>query len=90
MPGYADTTLFESHPQLSMPALRGIAITPHDSNNLAMPTRAVYVGGGGNIVAIMDGEVVTFVAVPTGTILPIRCTRINSTNTTATSLVALR
>lgn len=70
-----------------------IAITPSDST-LMPETRGVYVGVGGDVVALMKGAAgtyaaVTFKNVPSGAVLPIRCTRINSTNTTASSLVAL-
>lgn len=66
------------------------AITPSDTVSLTGVTRAVYVGGTGNITAVMsNGDVVLFTAVPVGTVLPIRCTRINTTATTATALVAM-
>lgn len=66
------------------------AITPSDTVNFAVPPDAIYVGGAGNIVAVMgDGTTVTFSGVPAGTRLPIAPTRINATNTTATNLVAL-
>ncbi len=73
------------------PARDAGAITPSDTVNLDNPTRAIYVGGAGNVVAIMDGgdNAVTFVGVLAGTVLPISVKRINSTSTTATSLVAL-
>lgn len=67
------------------------AITPHDSTHLSRTTRRVYVGGAGAVAAVMagDGAVVTFAAVPVGTVLPISVSRINSTGTTATNLVAI-
>jgi len=70
-----------------------VAITPSDST-LIPETRGVYVGVGGNVVAFMINgagvyAAVTFTNVPSGAILPIRCTRINSTSTTATNMVAL-
>jgi hypothetical protein len=66
------------------------AITISDSVNLPLgKCRAVYVGGAGNIVAILAGVAVTFTAVPVGTVLNIGATRINATSTTATALVAL-
>lgn len=65
------------------------AITPHNSTDIPL-TRAVYVGGAGDIVAIdADGSATTFTAVAAGTLLPIRVSRINSTSTTATALVAI-
>jgi hypothetical protein len=66
------------------------AITTSDTVSLTGITRAVYVGGAGNITAIMsNGDAVLFTAVPVGTMLPIRCTRINATATTATLLIAM-
>jgi len=65
------------------------AITPSDTVNLRRPSDAVYVGGAGNLVVILqDGTAITF-AVVAGEILPVRAYRINATNTTATGLVAL-
>ncbi len=72
------------------PASGGAAVTPHDSTNLTTFCRALYVGGSGTVVAVMlDLTVLTFVGVPAGTVLPIRCRRVNATSTTATSIVAL-
>lgn len=72
------------------PADNFAAITKSDSVDLAIMTRAVYVGTGGDVVALdRDGTVVTFKNVPSGSILPIRATRINSTNTTAADLVGM-
>lgn len=66
------------------------AVTPSDSTDLGSLCRAIYVGGAGNVVAVRhDGTAVTFSSVPAGTVLPIAVRRINSTSTTATSIVAL-
>lgn len=67
------------------------AITPHDSNDFSQgPVRGIYVGGAGNMVAVTTGgTAVTFTGVLAGSIIPIRAKRVNSTNTTATSLVGL-
>jgi hypothetical protein len=66
------------------------AVTKSDSTDFDVLCRAIYVGGAGNVVAVMyDGTAVTFTGVPAGTLLPIACRRINSTDTTATSMVAL-
>ena len=74
---------------VSDPGKYAAAVTPHDSTNLAATTRALYVGSaGGNITAIVNGVAILFVAVPIG-ILPIQCTRVNSTGTTSTNIVAL-
>jgi len=66
------------------------AVTPSDSTNLSNVTRAIYVGGDGNMVCVKeDGNTVTFTGVKAGSWYPIRCKRVNSTNTTATNIVAL-
>lgn len=72
------------------PASKAVAVTPHDSTNIAGgPARALYVGTTGNIAVVMaDDTTVTFTAVPVG-ILPISVRRVNSTNTTASNIVAL-
>jgi hypothetical protein len=40
-------------------------------------------------VLMASGQTVTFVGVAAGSVLPIRVARVNSTNTTATNIVAL-
>lgn len=86
----ADDNYSHHSPGLSSPATNGEAVTPSDSVSLTKTSRALYVGGAGTVVAVMkDGTTLTFVGVTAGTVLPIRVTRVNSTNTTATSIVAL-
>lgn len=69
---------------------QGAAVTPSDSVDIVGGiTRALWVGGAGNVRAIMGGAEVNFLAVPAGTLLKIACTRVNSTGTTATNIVAL-
>jgi len=65
------------------------AVTPSDSTVIPT-TRALYVGVGGDIVVTMsdDQNIVTFVAVPGGSILPVQVTQVRAA-TTATSIVAL-
>ena len=71
-------------------------ITPSDTVDLprysgnGYLTVALWVGGLGNVAAVMqNGTVVTFLAVPAGTWLPLAARRVNATNTTATGIVAL-
>lgn len=80
-----------SAPGLTSPASGAAAITPSDSGDLPTTTRGIYVGVAGNIVVdLYDGTTsITFVGLAAGTILPVRAKRVRSTNTTATSLVAL-
>ena len=69
-----------------------IAVTKSDTVGFGGPKPlcdALYVGGAGIVVAIMqDGSAVSFTAVAGG-VLPIQCQRVNSTTTTATLCVAL-
>lgn len=76
--------------QLNSPSAGGFAITPHDTNALATPTRSIYIGGNGNLkVTMIDGTTVTFIGVVVGTTLDIRCTHVFATLTTATNLIGL-
>jgi len=54
-------------------------------------TRGLYVGGAGDVAVTMaeDGNNVTFVGVLAGSILPVQVTKVLSTGTTATNIVAL-
>jgi len=72
------------------PAVGAAAVTPADSDLTVFPCRGIYVGGAGNVAIVTpQGDTVTFVAVPAGSILPVRAKQIRSTNTTATNIVAL-
>lgn len=80
MSGYFDTG----------PAISVASVTPSDSTNLSSIARALWVGGAGDVAVVCpDNTVATLVGVPAGTLLPVRAKRVNSTNTTATSIVAL-
>lgn len=68
----------------------GEAVVKSDTVDFAKVSKAIYVGGTGDVAAVMaDGTVLLYSAVPVGTILPIQAKRINSTNTTATLMVAM-
>jgi hypothetical protein len=72
------------------PAVHAAAITPNDGAELTYVTRAVYVGGAGNLAVVMyAGETVTFTGVPAGSLLPIRVKQVLSSSTTATTILAL-
>lgn len=69
------------------------AITPSDTVDFSGDDAkhiAIIVGGAGNLVAVMPNNVAVTFAVVAGQVLPIRCRRINNTNTTATGLVGVR
>lgn len=83
---------FSSHEaSLASPAEHGAAVTPDDDNDLANATRALWIGGTGDISVIFVGQstAVLLESIPAGTLLPIRVARVLSTNTTATEIVAL-
>lgn len=74
---------------LTGPATRAEAVTPSDSADLTRLTRALWVGGTGNISVVMEGgQTVTIEDIPAGTWMPIRVSRVRSTSTTATKIVA--
>jgi len=50
---------------------------------------AIWVGGAGIVAAIFDDGTECDFTVTAGTLLPVRCKRINSTTTTATLFVGL-
>lgn len=71
------------------PASNYAAVTPHASTEFTYESRALWVGTGGNLVAVRaDGTEVTFSNVPDGTLLPIRAIRVDDTST-ASGIVAL-
>ncbi|MBI1173373.1 hypothetical protein GC209_18450 [bacterium] len=75
---------------LDSPAAHAFAITANDSADLALTTRAIYVGGSGDVrVKTVGGGTVTFSGVSAGVILPVRINRVYVTGTTATNLIGL-
>lgn len=76
---------------LTASARNAAAVTPHNTNALPLVSKALYVGGAGNVVCrlIDDAGDVTFVGVPAGAILPIRVSHVRATGTTATDIVNL-
>lgn len=72
----------------NFPAAGAAAITPSDSTELNC--RAIYVGGGGNVVVQMPGRdtSITFSNVLAGTFMPVSARRVMAA-TSATNLVAL-
>lgn len=69
---------------------RAVAITPSDATNFTDGAcHAIYVGGAGAVVAIVNGTAITFSGAAAGSVIEIRATRVNATGTVATGLVAL-
>ncbi len=76
------------HANNTVAAHGAVAITKSDVTVIPI-TRAIYVGGTGNIaVRMADGQSVTFSSVPVG-VFPIQVDMVKSTDTTATNMIAL-
>jgi hypothetical protein len=95
LPGVADTyapvlSYAEGQRQLGEPASNTAAIAPSNSSPLQYVTRALWIGGAGSL-AIVDasGNSTTFVGVPAGVMLPIRCQQVRSTGTSCSGIVGL-
>lgn len=75
---------------LTAPASNAFPVTPQDGVDLPAITRALYVGGSGDVAATMTGgEAIILVNVLAGTVLPVRLARVAATGTTAQNLVGL-
>lgn len=80
-------------------ALNASVIVPNDTQDITIggtgitPTETgvcIYVGTGGNIrVTMIGGQSVIFYNVPNGSFLPIQVTRVWSTDTNASDMLAL-
>jgi hypothetical protein len=73
------------------PALRCFDITPDDNAALAFTTKALYIGGAGDLVlrSPLGAADVTFRNLPAGYILDVRATAVRATGTTATAIIGL-
>jgi hypothetical protein len=76
--------------EMTDPPWGGFAVTPSDSTILT-GVRALWVGGGGNVAVVFKGTdtAVTLAGASAGQLIPARVVKVMSTNTTATSIVAL-
>jgi len=73
------------------PASRCFAIIPSDSAQLALATKAIYVGQAGDVTlrSVRGSADVTFRNVPAGATLDVRVCAVRATGTTAGNLVGL-
>lgn len=71
---------------------QAVAVTPHDVTVVPGPTRALWVGGAGNLTVVMkdDNASVLIENVPQGTLLPISVKLVMATGTSASKIIALR
>lgn len=70
------------------PFRRAVAVTPSDATVL-QKTRALYVGGAGNMAVRIGGSTVLFSGIPAGTLLELEVDQVLATSTTATLITAL-
>ncbi len=67
---------------------RAKAVVKNDTTKFA--SSRIYVGTLGNVsVETREGDVVTFMAVPAGTVLPVMVVKVRSTGTTASNMVRI-
>jgi hypothetical protein len=75
---------------LESPLDDGEQVTPSDSVDLTKVCRALHIGTGGDVVVITKGGTTLPLGnIASGTLYPIRASRVKSTGTTATGIVAL-
>lgn len=89
MPSTAD--LYQSHaPTADAPARQAAAVTPNDSVDLSPYAKALFLGGGGDVVLIPAGgeTAVTLKAHGPGYVA-VQARRVLATGTTAQHIVAL-
>lgn len=73
---------------LSSPAVNAAEVTPDDSVDLPVTTRALWVGSAGDLaIRTAGGDVVTLAGV--AGMVPVRVDRVLATGTTAGAVVAL-
>lgn len=73
---------------ISGPGDDAFAVTPSDSTAFTIMARALYVGTTGDVTLITrGGTTLTFTAVPAGAIIPVRCSQVKTTGTTASNIV---
>jgi hypothetical protein len=71
------------------PSPESFAVTKSDSTNFGVESRYLYVGTSGDVVIVTrGGNTITYKNVPSGGYIWASCIRVNSTNTTATDIVA--
>ena len=67
---------------------KAVAITPHNTNALATPTKAIYCGVGGDLkVTLVAGGTVTLKNLAYGMWHPIEASVVFDTGTTATDII---
>lgn len=75
---------------LTSPPEHAQEIAPSDLEPLRYVTRALYVGGGGDVaLRMLGGEEAVFRGLQAGSMIPIRVDMVKTSGTTATGLIGL-
>lgn len=85
----SDNPSFEN--STSTPARSAVLLVPHNSNELVNISKAIYIGGAGNLEVILADSptAVVFKGLSAGQILPIRARVVKASLTTATDIISL-
>lgn len=71
------------------PAMNAFAVAPNDGADIAFVSKRLFVGTTGNVkLTTVGGQTVTYNAVPSGTYLQVRASRVFATGTTASNIIA--
>lgn len=71
------------------PVMEAVAVTPSDTTVLAKPSHWIMVTVAGNVaVTLLNGAVITFPGLQPGNFYAIQASKIMSTGTTATGIIA--
>jgi hypothetical protein len=71
------------------PAYDAASVSTNDTARID-PTRALFIGGAGNVkVDTVGGSTVTFNGLTAGSVLSVQVTRVYATGTTATDIIAM-
>ena len=74
---------------LESPGAHAAPVTPSDSTDLATASRALYIGGPGDLtLTLVGGNTVTLRNLAAGWV-PLRTARVHAAGTTATEIVAV-
>lgn len=78
----------QAQPGMIQPAGCGESLSI--TTSVSALTRAVWVGGAGNMrVTLENGSTLTFDGIAAGTLMPIRVTMLKSLSTTATNIIGI-
>lgn len=72
------------------PAAAAYSITPDDAVDLAVATRGLLLGAGGNVkVDMLSSGTITLIGLASGIVHPLRVKRVYANGTTATGIIGL-